>query len=215
MHREGRRGRLRRVSQTSAGADRLVDGKYRGIGICNMTESTGMGAPAWRSRGLARDVRIDSGLAGGADGRISAHCHAAAQGHMTTFAQIAADYLGADMGDVWYLRGRHRVLALRHQHLASRSAVTGGGAVIRSAAKVAAKIRRIASKILEASLRTSSCATAGAEVTGVPKMNMTFKQIAEVAYSLCDTPLRKTKSTALVRSTTTRRSSPSRMRCTS
>ena len=31
-------------------ADRLRDGKYRGIGICNMTEFTGMGALAWRSR---------------------------------------------------------------------------------------------------------------------------------------------------------------------
>ena len=42
--------------------ERLVDGKYRGIGICNFTEVSGTGAPGWRARGLAKVPGFDSAL---------------------------------------------------------------------------------------------------------------------------------------------------------
>ena len=174
--------------------NRLVNGKYRGIGICNMTEFTGMGAPAWRARGLARMSGIDSAtLRMEPSGKISVYIsHATAgQGHMTTFAQIAADYLGANIDDIRIFEGDTASSPYGTNTFASRSAVTGGGAVIRSAVKVAAKLRRIASKILEASPEDIVLRDGRAEVTGVAQMNMTFKQIAEVAYSLCDTPLPK------------------------
>src|SRR5690606_8312022 len=41
-------------------ADRLETGKYRGIGISNMTEITGTGAPGWRVRGLRSVSGVDS-----------------------------------------------------------------------------------------------------------------------------------------------------------
>ncbi|SVB88141.1 uncharacterized protein METZ01_LOCUS240995, partial [marine metagenome] len=43
-------------------ANRLVEGKYHGIGICSFTEVSGTGAPGWRARGLARLPGFDSGI---------------------------------------------------------------------------------------------------------------------------------------------------------
>lgn len=171
---------------------RLDGCRYRGIGICNMTEFTGMGALAWRARGLARMSGIDSAtlrIEPGGTISVSISHAAAGQGHLTTFAQIAADYLGADIRDIRIIEGDTASSPYGTNTFASRSAVTGGGAVIRSAVKVADKLRRIASKMLEASPKDIVLRSGRAEVTGVPQLSVTFKQIAEVAYSLCDTPL--------------------------
>ncbi len=172
--------------------DRLVGGKYRGIGICNMTEFTGMGALAWRARGLARMSGVDSAtLRVEPSGQITVSVsHAAAgQGHLTTFAQVAADYLGADIADLRIIEGDTAASPYGTNTFASRSAVTGGGAIIRAAAKVAAKIRRMAAHLLEASVQDIVLRNGRAEVVGVAQMHMTFKQIAQVAYSQCDISL--------------------------
>lgn len=171
-------------------ADRLVDGKYRGIGICNMTELTGGGAMAWRARGLARVSGLDSAmLRVEPSGSVSVFVsHAAAgQGHHTTFAQIAAQYLGANYADVRVLQGDTSLSPYGTNTFASRSAITGGGAVISAALTVGAKMCRLAATMLgctpdQVELRHGiASSTSGSSVT--------FRQIAEVAYSMSSTPL--------------------------
>jgi carbon-monoxide dehydrogenase large subunit len=172
--------------------DRLKDGKYRGIGICNMTEFTGMGALAWRSRGLARMSGVDSAtLRVEPSGQIvvSVSHAAAGQGHLTTFAQVAADYLGADIADMRIMEGDTAVSPYGTNTFASRSAVTGGGAVIRAASKVAAKIRRMAAHLLSANEADIELRNGRAEVGGIAPRSMSFREIARVAYSQCDISL--------------------------
>ena len=132
---------------------RLVDGKYRGIGIAVITEQTGQGGARYRSRGLMRipgidgaEVKVDS------DGNaIVAVSHTTqGQGHSTTFAQLAASHLGLALANVTVIEGDTQRTPFGTGTFASRAAVTGGGSIIRAATVVAEKIKRIAAHQLEA-----------------------------------------------------------------
>ena len=168
-------------------ADRLVDGKYRGIGICSFTEVSGTGAPGWRARGLARLPGFDSGLVKvEPTGKITAfvsHAHAG-QGHYTTFAQVVADALGANLEDVNIIEGDTASVPYGTNTFASRSAVTGGGALLRAGDKVKQKIQRIAAHMLEAAVEDVEVAGGRAYVAGVPEHGLTFQQVAETAYAM-------------------------------
>jgi carbon-monoxide dehydrogenase large subunit len=168
-------------------ADRLIDGKYRGIGICSFTEISGTGAPGWRARGLVRLPGFDSALIKvEPTGKISVFLsHAAAgQGHHTAFAQIAADHLNANFDDVTLIEGDTASAPYGTNTFASRAAVTGGGAIIRAAKKVSDKMRRIAAEMLEAGVDDIILRNGTAEVNGIPGMSVTFQEIAETAYSM-------------------------------
>ena len=168
-------------------ADRLIDGRYRGIGICNFTEVSGTGAPGWRARGLAKVSGFDSALVKvEPDGKVTVFIsHAdAGQGHYTTFAQIAADRLGARWEDVTIVEGDTGMTPYGTGTFASRSAVTGGGAVIRACEKVARKMRRIAGEMLETDAADIRLNGGRAEVAGVPGMSLSFADVAETAYSM-------------------------------
>lgn len=163
------------------------DGKYRGVGICCFTEISGTGAPGWRARGLTRLPGFDSALVKvEPTGKVTAYVsHArAGQGHLTTFAQVLADQVGADIADVTIIEGDTASTPYGTNTFASRSAVTGGGAIIRAGTKVAEKMRRIAAEILEASAADVELANGRAFVAGVPQHGVTFREIAETAYSM-------------------------------
>ena len=168
-------------------ADRLVDGKYRGIGICSFTEVSGTGAPGWRARGLVRLPGFDSGIVKvEPTGKVTAfvsHAHSG-QGHYTTFAQVVADALGADLEDVTIVEGDTAATPYGTNTFASRSAVTGGGALIRAADKVKQKLRRIAAHMLEASVEDVVVEAGRVHVAGVPQHGLSFQQVAETAYSM-------------------------------
>ena len=168
-------------------ANRLVEGKYHGIGICSFTEVSGTGAPGWRARGLARLPGFDSGIVKvEPSGKITAfvsHAHAG-QGHYTTFAQVVADALGANLEDVNIVEGDTASTPYGTNTFASRSAVTGGGALLRAGDKVRQKIKRIAAHMLEAAVDDVEVAGGRAYVAGVPEHGLTFKQVAETAYAM-------------------------------
>ena len=168
-------------------ANRLVEGKYHGIGICSFTEVSGTGAPGWRARGLARLPGFDSGIVKvEPTGKITAfvsHAHSG-QGHYTTFAQVVADALGANLEDVNIVEGDTASTPYGTNTFASRSAVTGGGALLRAGDKVRQKIKRIAGHMLEAAVDDVEVAGGRAYVAGVPEHGLTFKQVAETAYAM-------------------------------
>jgi carbon-monoxide dehydrogenase large subunit len=173
--------------RTRQPADRLVDGKYRGIGICSFTEVSGTGAPGWRARGLVRMPGFDSGIVKvEPTGKVTAyvsHAHAG-QGHYTTFAQVVADALGADLEDVNIIEGDTAATPYGTNTFASRSAVTGGGALLRAGHKVKQKIRRIAADMLEAAVEDVVVEGGRAYVAGVAQHGLSFKQVAETAYAM-------------------------------
>ena len=173
-------------------ADRLVDGKYRGIGICSFIEMTGTGASGWRARGMGRMPGFDSGLVKvEPTGKVTAcvsHAHSG-QGHYTTFAQVVADALGADLSDVHIVEGDTAAVPYGSNTFASRSAVTGGGALIGASEKVQEKLRRIASHMLEASVEDIVIEDSRAYVAGVPQHGLSFQELAETAYAMNDVSL--------------------------
>jgi len=168
-------------------ADRLVEGKYRGIGICSFTEVSGTGAAGWRARGLVRMPGFDSGLVKvEPSGKITAyvsHAHSG-QGHYTTFAQVVADALGANLEDVTIVEGDTAAVPYGTNTFASRSAVTGGGALIRASHKVKEKLRRIAAHMLETAVEDIVIERGRAFVAGVPRHGLSFTEVAETAYAM-------------------------------
>jgi carbon-monoxide dehydrogenase large subunit len=168
-------------------ADRKLDGKYRGIGICSFTEISGTGAPGWRARGLVRMPGFDTAcIKVEPTGKITAYISHAngGQGHLTTFAQIAADAMGADIADVTVVEGDTAATPYGTNTFASRSAVTGGGAVIRAGRKLQEKMKRIAGEMLEAAPQDIVIRNGRAYVNGVPGLGVSFSEIAETAYSM-------------------------------
>ncbi len=173
--------------RASQPADRLVDGKYRGIGIAAFTEVSGTGSPGWRARGLVRLPGFDSGLVKvEPSGQVTAFVsHAnAGQGHLTTFAQVVADALGTDTANVTIVEGDTSSSPYGSNTFASRSAVTGGGALIRASRKVQDKISRIAAHMLEAAPGDIVVEGGRAHVAGVEGMGVSFAEVAETAYSM-------------------------------
>ena len=167
--------------------DRLVDGKYRGVGICCFTEISGTGTPGWRARGLVHLPGFDSALIRvEPTGKVTAYMSHAngGQGHLTTFAQIVAEKVGARFEDVTIIEGDTAVSPYGTNTFASRSAVTGGGAAIRASGKIAEKMKRIAGHLLEASAQDIVLAGGQASVVGVPDMAVSFQDIAKTAYSM-------------------------------
>ncbi len=166
---------------------RLVDGKYRGIGICSFTEVSGTGAPGWRARGLTRLPGFDSGTVKvEPTGKVTAfvsHAHSG-QGHFTTFAQVVADELGTRLEDVTVVEGDTAAGPYGTNTFASRSAVTGGGALIRASEKARLKLARIAAHMLESTPEDVVVADGRMHVAGVPSRSLSFADVAETAYAM-------------------------------
>ena len=173
-------------------ASRLKDGKYRGIGMSVITEQTGQGGARYRARGLLRIPGID-----GAEVRIEANGQATVaishttqgQGHLTTFAQLAASHLGLKVADVTIIEGDTQRTPFGTGTFASRGAVTGGGSIIRSATVVANKIKRIAAYLLGAEadeiiLRNGFAEVLGPAHEGIGNRRVSIREIAEVAHSM-------------------------------
>ncbi len=168
-------------------ANRLQDGKYRGIGICCFTEITGTGAPGWRARGLARVAGFDSALLKiEPTGKVTCvlSTAGAGQGHETTFAQLIAEELGIPMSDITVLEGDTVGGPYGTGTFASRSVVTGRGAIVRASVKLRDKMKRIAAHLLEAAPQDIVVEEGQASIRGMPSSRVTVRQIAENAYSM-------------------------------
>jgi carbon-monoxide dehydrogenase large subunit len=171
-------------------ADRLVDGKYRGIGICNYTEVSGTGAPGWRVRGFSKMPGFDSSLVRvEPDGRVTVHLSQAdaGQGHYTTFAQVAADRLGIGWEDVTVVEGD--TAKTPYGTFASRGSVVGGGSLIRCSEKVAMKIRRIAGHMLNVDAERLVLKDGRVQAADAPEIGLSMKEVAETAYSMNNLPI--------------------------
>lgn len=117
-----------------------AEGKYKGIGIANFTEGTGVGPyeGAKVSIGGNGKVNVATGVA------------TQGQGHYTSFAQIAAEQLGVEVTDVKVITGDTGHFAWGAGTFASRGATVAGTAVHQAAVKVRNKILKLGSKFLEA-----------------------------------------------------------------
>jgi carbon-monoxide dehydrogenase large subunit len=127
-------------------------GRYIGIGFSNYTETCGMGAAE-----LLGQIGFDRGGFESAtvrlhpDGRatVLSGSHSHGQGHVTTFAQIAADELGILPEDVDVIQGDTDAVPFGIGTFNSRSVAVGGSAVKVAAGKVAKRMKQMAACLLK------------------------------------------------------------------
>ncbi len=126
-------------------------GRYVGVGLAAYVEGTAISSQVFASIGVdlggyeVATVRLDS--AGKVTVLVGTHSHG--QGHETTLAQVAADQLGVPLADVKVIEGDTTAIPFGWGTWGSRSAVTGGGAIIFASRKVRDKILRIAARMSE------------------------------------------------------------------
>jgi len=104
------------------------------------------------------------------------------QGHETGFAQIVADRLGVDPGQVEIIHGDTGTGPYGMGTYGSRSLAVGGESVARSAAKVADKAKRIVAHVLEAAPEDIELRDGRFQVRGSPDKGMTLAEAAGTAY---------------------------------
>jgi aerobic carbon-monoxide dehydrogenase large subunit len=126
-------------------------GHRRGLGIASYVEATAPSSKVWQMLGPAvggcepATVRMET------DGRVvvAVGVNSQGQSHETTFAQIAADRLGVSLADVRVVQGDTATTPRGWVTGGSKGAVVTGGAVLRAAETVRAKILFAASRLAE------------------------------------------------------------------
>ena len=166
-------------------------GKYLRIGISAMIEMTTFGYEYWRKIGWksvsgydSAHLRVDPN--GGVVLSVGTHNHG--QGHPTIYAQLISDVIGCDVKDVSFIQGDTDNTPYGWGTWGSRSAVAGGGAVIRASEKVRDKILRVAAGLLEVSPSDLELTKGKVGVKGVPSKSITLRDVAQAAVYTADVP---------------------------
>ncbi|MGH3651015.1 MAG: xanthine dehydrogenase family protein molybdopterin-binding subunit, partial [Acidimicrobiia bacterium] len=123
----------RAVEDERHAGTRAEDGRLIGVGVVPFTESTGLG-PFETARMAIQDsgqvvVRLGTTSMG--------------QGHETTLAQVAADALGVDLGEVVVRAGDPAAVSDGVGTFASRSLVMGGSAVWLAGSELRTRLEKV------------------------------------------------------------------------
>ncbi|MGD9763953.1 MAG: xanthine dehydrogenase family protein molybdopterin-binding subunit, partial [Candidatus Binatia bacterium] len=172
-------------------AEARKQGRYLGIGISSMIEMTTFGYEYWRKIGWksvsgydSAHIRVDPN--GGVTLSVGTFSHG--QGHATCYAQLVADGIGCDVNDVTFIQGDTAMTPYGWGTWGSRSAVAGGGAVIKAAEKVKEKILRVAANLLEVNAHDVELSKGKVAVKGVPSKSLTLREVAQAAVYTADVP---------------------------
>ena len=147
-------------------------GRYIGIGMASYVEICGFGP--WESS----TTRVEPGGEVTIFTGISPH----GQGQETTFAQLAADYIGADFDKVVVHHGDTGNTSHGNGTGGSRGLAVGGAALVITLNQVKEKAMRIAANKLEAAVEDIELAEGKYRVKGVPTGGLTLADIASAAY---------------------------------
>jgi CO/xanthine dehydrogenase Mo-binding subunit len=126
-------------------------GRYRGISISPFVEPTGFGSRIARAcdlRAAFFDL-VSVTIEPDASVTVTTGLHSHGQGHETSIAQATADALGVNPSKIKVLYGDTARDVYGSGTYASRSAVIGGGAAMRAARAVRAKLVTLAAHKLE------------------------------------------------------------------
>ena len=104
------------------------------------------------------------------------------QGHETSLAQVAADQLGVRLEDVRIIQGDTGAPSTAWAPTPSRSAVVGGGAIIRAGATSSEKLVALAGPRARGQPGGHRAVRRQAPVKGVPGKAMSMAEIAGFAY---------------------------------
>ncbi|MFB6171493.1 MAG: xanthine dehydrogenase family protein molybdopterin-binding subunit [Haloarculaceae archaeon] len=149
-----------------------TDGRLVGVGLANFVESTGLSFES----GVVR-VHPDGGVT------VYAGTHSHGQGHGTTYAQIVADELGLSPEAIDVVEGDTDRIPRGTGTFGSRSTIAGGSALAESAREVREAAREIAGARLEADPDDVELADGAFHVAGAPERSVSFREVAQTAYS--------------------------------
>ena len=110
------------------------------------------------------------------------------QGHVTTWAQIAADTLGVTPDDVEVLHGDTSVSPLGMDTYGSRSASVGQAALFHAMEKIKEKARTLAAHELETSEEDIEFENGAFHVRGAPEKVRSITDLAATAWAAHDIP---------------------------
>jgi len=118
-----------------------------GVGLSFVVESTGMNRAIYRKRGMAHVPAFDSAVLridpeGGVETFVSTPSQG--QSHSASFRRLVGRSLGVPEESIRIVLGDTAVTPYGSGTFASRSMVSGGGAVLRAAAKMQEKLRAVA-----------------------------------------------------------------------
>jgi carbon-monoxide dehydrogenase large subunit len=159
-------------------------GRYLGIGFAAFSERTGYGTPAFAARGMGvtpgwETVELTMDPSGYLELRIGASPHG--QGLRTTLAQLVADELGVAPDRIKVIYGDTDRTPYGWGTFASRSLVIAGGASVLAARKVHAKLKAIASRLLEAASDDIVLENGAARVAGTDRA-VPIERLARASY---------------------------------
>ncbi len=153
-------------------AELRTQGRYLGIGLASYVEICGFGP--WESS----TVRVEPGGEVTLFTGISPH----GQGQETTFAQMAADMIGADFEQVILHHGDTGNTPQGNGTGGSRGLAVGGAALVISLNKIKEKAIQIAANRLEAAVDDIELVDGKYQVKGVPTRGLTLPEISKIAY---------------------------------
>ena len=161
------------------------DGRYVGIGISPFVEQIGWAARIAAVNGFPGFAYLDSvSAAMEPDGTVTVASgfQANGQGHETTLAQVVADELSIPFESIRVVQGDTDAVPYATGSYGSHTAVVGGGAAMRAAGDVRAKLLCLGAHLLEASPDDVELADGQIRVQGSPAQAVTVQQAAGAAY---------------------------------
>jgi aerobic carbon-monoxide dehydrogenase large subunit len=161
-----------------------AQGRYLGMGFAAFSERTGYGTPAFAARGMGvtlgwETVELAMDPSGWVEVRIGASPHG--QGLRTTLAQLVADELGLAPDRIKVVHGDTDRTPYGWGTFASRSLVIAGGASVLAARKVRAKLKKIASHLMETAADDIVLKDGVAHVVGTDR-TLPIETLARAAY---------------------------------
>jgi carbon-monoxide dehydrogenase large subunit len=163
-------------------ASARAEGRALGLGIASYVEYSGMGSAVFHGRGMVGIAGVDRAwLSVEEDGSVTVTTTlpSIGQGLATTFAQLAADSLGLDPAAV---RVRQPDTAIAPGEgtgtFASRTAVSGGGAIREGAGELVRRLLDAASEELEVAVGDLELRSGHVGVKGSPGRQLSFAELA-------------------------------------
>lgn len=150
------------------------EGKCVGIGIAPFIETTGIGPYEGARVTVETSGRVNVATGIGTQG----------QGHFTSFAQVVAEQLGVQVGDVRVVTGDTSEFHWGTGTFASRGAVVAGNAVHAASSIVRRKILKLASKVLDAPEAELELEDGLVRIADMPHKSISLGELAALANPL-------------------------------
>ena len=159
--------------------------KRTGVGFACYVEQTAHGTPDFTRRRVPIETgyeaaRVEMAPDGSVLVETGLQCHG--QGHETTLAQVAADTLGIAPQDVRVRHGDTLTAPYSVGTWGSRGMALGGGAVMKAAEEIAAKLKTIAAHLMQSEECAIQLCNGQAQRTDGSGSSITIRELARIAH---------------------------------